>query len=596
MNTSLEVRNAPIAPPTHAQHDRRIGRGLLGLFLGSLLLAGCDSLGSGKEENPVAPPEVESVTYTNKTFGPGRLDDAAGGSYALDVRITLAETVEPGDLARILLFADLEGGGLGWEISSSEDMEIVGNTVHLRNLLVTRPENGDAQFELTLEWQRGEASMYRFIHKGVYPPVIGSQAEWYDREELRLVLSAPYGGALPDSGQVYWLDDDAEIGQATFSAQNIEGAVLALRDVPSTATAYYLQTSQQIQGVATVAYSGTGQLPDRIPPNVAFIDGLDLPEDAQGFAGVWASGNTFVALSADRTSLQTSLHVIDALGRTLRASYPLNGQVTAVTVADGFAYLGYQTGLVQEIALDSGEQRALATLDAYPEGMVRIGGWLLASAEVGYNEQVFSINVNSGEVTSSNGFRYYAPHHFAYSPALKRGFADKGGISPQDLMAFNFNEATGTISDVRESRYHGDYPIRGPFFLTPDQTEIVTSAGTAFTTTPPGDLEFAGRFAYATHSLLFYPTNDRAYAFRSPYHYGQVESLLDVYAMGSREHLRAVSLVGVPSHLIQANAQLFVLSVTGEQFKRAAVTVLDVSEVEPGKTRALRVIEPSVSR
>ena len=554
-------------------------------------LQACDSGGSGTVD--VQNIRVESVTYVNNTYGSGHLTTPSGSGYTIDFEITLSGAPAAGELSRILLFGDRTSSSIGWELSGPEDWSLEGRVLSLSDLVVTNGATQDSQFELTLEWRDGSRVSYPFIHKGVFSAFLGAEGEWYDREQLNLTvgLGYGYGGTMaPDSGRVYWLADDMVLGSEHLAGEAMDGTI-SLRDVPSTATAFFVRLNQRTSDVPTEVYSAVTALPERVAPNVTFIGGTDLEQDDRVIQA-WASGDVFVALTGQSTYSPSdpTLYVIDALDYELRSTHSFSGRVTAYGVSEGYAYVGFESGRIDEIDIATGDRRRVTTLDGRPHGFLRIGEWLLVSTEVGYSDRVLTLDASTGEIVQTGSLGYYTPRAFAYRADRQRGFADKGSISPQDILTFTFDETTGAITRTGESPYHGDHAIMSPFVLSPDGSTLYTSAGTAFSASAAP--EYEGQFDFSTASLTFAPSRNRAYALRAGSYYDPV-SVLDVYKTVSREHLREVVVTGVPYSLLLAGDDLAVLSMTGAQFKRLAVTTLGLSEVEPGLRRTPRGIIPT---
>lgn len=550
-----------------------------------LMLSACNIGGSETDEELAT---IDAVNYTNKIFEPGRIDDISEITHALDVSITFTGSVQHEDIKRILIFADGAYEGLGWEIQSHENMDIVDDVLHLRNLLVNRQSSGDSLFDLTLYWENGETSEYQFIRKDVYSRLNIPGAEWYDQNNLRLNFST--NSSVPDSGRMHWLNDGVEVGNTSFSQQEITDNIISISEIPNTANAFYATFYDNIQEINTEFHARNIILPERIPPNLVFIDGADLPQ-GMNLSRVSSYEDNFIILTGNESWQGTenpTLYIIDAGNQMLRDSYEIDGRVTTFAVDEGFMYIGYESGQIEEISLDTDNRRTLTTLDSFAEGMIRIGDWLLASVEIGHDEQVTSIDVTNGEVVHSSYFRGYTPHHFTYSPTFNKGFSDKGSIGPQDIMVFDFDESTGEISNVTDSRYHGDFPIQGPFFMTQNESMVITAEGTIFTAGMSADLEYAGRFKNSTQSLQFHPSIDRAYAIRGN------GSMIDVYSKENHEHLRSVSAYGSAYHIIYDNNQLALLTVTGNVSTRLAVTILSTDELEPVESKTVSIIKPKV--
>ncbi len=87
-----------------------------------------------------------------------------------------------------------------------------------------------------------------------------------------------------------------------------------------------------------------------------------------------------------------------------------------------------------------------------------------------------SVNIATGAVTPNNNVFYGSGGRL--NTAVNAIYGTRDGLSPNDIEKYNIS--TGPITAQTDSIYHGDYPVCGPVFFSPDGGRIYDGCSTVF--------------------------------------------------------------------------------------------------------------------
>lgn len=577
---------------------------ILGVLLALVLFAGCgDSDPVGPE--PIGPPEempalvIEGVSYVNKQVHNSHLDavTTAGYSRTVDLTIDFGDEVTMSQIGRILLYGRTPASNLGWEIGREELADLamengavlrIPNLVYLADYYSTA---SDVFFEIVVEGIGAEGVAYEFIHKNRFPLAFNTQPAWYDRERLSVAFN--YDCCGPTSGlseaQAIWLDEDVELGTSEAPpAAGLSPTVFLFDDVPATASSFYTVVEGSIEGIETEIITGITPLPTRVPPNTAFVNGI---EGTGSLTSESSSADVFVL----RDYQTGALHVVrpDA---SMAGPFDLPNNPTALHVTAEIAFVGYDSGRLDAWDLATGERRRLGTYDldirtlGFAEGYVLAGGRSRSS----YDRRLFVIDATTGAVTNEDdSFPYYdAPTGIVYNERNGRVYGSFGS----GLMSASLNPATGTLGDFRVRGYNNSPYPEAPLHLFPDGRSLLSAQGGIYTvsTSEGEDMEYVERFEFPTYDVGFLPDTDRMLAIRG--NYGG--DILDLYATSTREQLRDLTVPGRPMQIVSDGDRVYVLSVSESyQLPRVMVTTFDDSDLTVARRqRMAHVVARPVSR
>ncbi|MEP0546126.1 MAG: hypothetical protein ABJF88_04285 [Rhodothermales bacterium] len=576
---------------------------VLGVLLVLVMLAGCgDSDPVGPE--PIGPPEempalvIEGVSYVNKQVHNSHLDavTTAGYSRTVDLTIDFGDEVTMGQIGRILLYGRTPAANLGWEIGREELAGLamengavlrIPNLVYLADYYSTA---SDVFFELVVEGLGAEGVAYEFIHKNRFPLAFNTQPAWYDRERLSVAFN--YDCCGPTSGlseaQAIWLDEDVELGTSEAPPEaGLSPTVFLFDDVPATASSFYTVVEGNIEGIETEIVTGITPLPTRVPPNTAFVNGIDVTGSLTSES---SSADVFVL----RDYQTNELHVVrpDA---SMAGPFELSSDPTAVYATAETAFVGYGSGRLDAWDLATGERRRLGTYDLEIRALGYAEGYVLAMGRAdSYDRKIYAIDAISGVVANEDDyFPYYdTPIGLVFNERNGRVYGSFGS----QLMSASFNAATGTFADFRARGSNNSAYPEPPLHLFPDGRALVSAQGGIYTTSSneSEDMEYVERFEFSTRDVGFLPDTDRMLAVRGNYS-GDV---LDLYALSTREHLRDLTVPGRPMQIVSDGDRVHVLSMSESyQLPRVMVTTFDDGDLTVNRRqRMAHVVARPVSR
>jgi hypothetical protein len=138
-------------------------------------------------------------------------------------------------------------------------------------------------------------------------------------------------------------------------------------------------------------------------------------------------------------------------------------------------YFGYASGLITYISLDGSDisEQPFAVVAEGVSGLAAAGQHIAAVDTSGAWNTHYYFD-QSGTLTSSEDWNRYSTH-FAWSEVYRRLYFFRNGTSPNDLH-YEVISADGLITEDGESPYHGDYTIRGPILISPDESTVLLGA------------------------------------------------------------------------------------------------------------------------
>jgi hypothetical protein len=450
-----------------------------------------------------------------------------------------------GDVVTITLTA-VDGGGASsslsftldtasttlWHLSTENQPPVVltavqsqtdvsyGDTVEL-SLQVTDPD-GDA---LTAEWSTTKGSLDGFAsevqdgitlvrarwHADVTAGVARVTAKISDPRQAWVAYVFPINQTLgrvnivadagPDQeallGASATLDGSAstsEDGQiSSYKWTKLSGPASTIEDDDAATTAVHFTT------IGIYRY----RLTVRNINNVATDDVEIAVTDPHAFmfeaAEMTNAGRVYFLNRTDR-----KVHRYDIPAGDFLPPWPTRTDVKTMAVApEGDAlYVGYAGGSIDVFDTGSGERSYFASSSDTALSMAVVGRYLFVIDRVAGSATYSTYDRSTGvrAATSSPGY-YYGSQYLGVAQTLSRVFHFRDGVSPNDIHRVDINQATGQLSNIAESPYHGGYSFTPPIRFFPDETKVVVASGAIFST---ADLTTAGSFGRSYVDMGFH--------------------------------------------------------------------------------------------
>ena len=152
---------------------------------------------------------------------------------------------------------------------------------------------------------------------------------------------------------------------------------------------------------------------------------------------------------------------------------------TAIEYSDDHnrLYLGYSNGDISYMDLSSRLpiEQSFVTVSAYVGGLASAGKNLLIQDTSGFwnTHYIYSIEGSLKDNKDKNSYS----SAYAWNNSLNRVYFFRDGIRPNDLHYEGIDPDTGRIIETGDSPYHGDYTIKLPILISPDDLSVLLGSG-----------------------------------------------------------------------------------------------------------------------
>ncbi|WP_298609321.1 PKD domain-containing protein [uncultured Thiothrix sp.] len=200
------------------------------------------------------------------------------------------------------------------------------------------------------------------------------------------------------------------------------------------------------------------------------------------------------------SSSPNQLHIYDAATNTEQAiSLPLVPTSVSVGLDGLYAAVGHDANISY---VDLKNAKLLKTLPVAAKvlDIVLAGnGYAYAFPKEDQWQDIYSVNLNTGEVTGGSGYTIYAGTLAKLHPNGTSMYGANNGLSPDDIEKYDIQ--TGKASKLYDSPYHGDYPMCGNLWFSEEGKRIFTACGNVFRAADlkVQDMLYNGSLAELTH-------------------------------------------------------------------------------------------------
>lgn len=194
------------------------------------------------------------------------------------------------------------------------------------------------------------------------------------------------------------------------------------------------------------------------------------------------------------------LHIYDAATHTEQViSLPL--APTSVSVGpDGlYAAVGHDAYISYVDLKNAKLLKTLAVAVKVLDIVLAGNGYAYAFPKEDQWQDIYSVNLNTGEVTGGARVTIYAGTLAKLHPNGLSMYGANNGLSPDDIEKYDIQ--TGTASKLYDSPYHGDYPMCGNLWFSEEGKRIFTACGNVFRAADLKiqDMLYNGSLAELTH-------------------------------------------------------------------------------------------------
>lgn len=211
-----------------------------------------------------------------------------------------------------------------------------------------------------------------------------------------------------------------------------------------------------------------------------------------------------------------------------KATISLNKTPTSIAVnAQGTKVLIGHTGMVTyvDVASMTIEKEYSILCDAL-DVVLTSKGWGYIFPIRDQWEAVYGIDLNDGSQHNSSDWMIYAGTVGRLHPSEKYIYGADNGVSPSDIEKYDIQN--GTASMIRDSPYHGDYPMSGNLWFSEDGDRIFTRGKTILRSSELSseDMTYNGTLGVTNpiQSLFHSKTADRLFVLTYTYTWSSTQA------------------------------------------------------------------------
>lgn len=194
----------------------------------------------------------------------------------------------------------------------------------------------------------------------------------------------------------------------------------------------------------------------------------------------------------------------------------------AFTSAKDAMLLGYTSGQVYKLDLATGGTTLIGDVLMEIQNMVALDNRivLLLGPDSLWDSAFKTLDLTTGQVLSSKSY-YYPFGDLVLNQANGVVYAQDINVSPVDLFRIKTDLTTGTITEISDSPYHGDYYLGQPIRIINNGSRLVVASGVMFTSSlvSSQDLLYSGNIGISFIDLTVDNAKNRYYLLNnnSPY-------------------------------------------------------------------------------
>lgn len=157
----------------------------------------------------------------------------------------------------------------------------------------------------------------------------------------------------------------------------------------------------------------------------------------------------------------------------------LSAAPTTFRVTSTFLYLAYGQR-VYRLDLDGTHETHLFNAN-YDVNEIQVANpFLISISTFYYQTNLISFDLENKAIADNQTY-YKRLIGSTIAPSLNKMFCGLGSSYPSDIVQVVFDE-DGKFLEVADSKYHGDFPDAGKYWVTPDQKLVIDDKGTVYDT------------------------------------------------------------------------------------------------------------------
>lgn len=516
---------------------------------------------------------VEKATYVLETISDSFFGENNDGFYNLiSFTVEMNNSVNPDNIKKIILFS--EDRKSGWEFNKEELKELLSedgttfNFEHLKYNPFTQIDR-DSKFSITLYDNRNEIiDNYDLLVNLQFPPYVRAKYNWYDRNSIKFEYSYYYNyyNIFCDSIKAIFENNGEKISEVLLDS---EGSDL-IPGVPDLASNFYLEFYFNSDNIPKVSVSTFFSLADGIPESAVL-----LPEGLT--PTFWFMNNEDKNLILVDTSI-ASLYYWNIEAKSMSKEISLPFKPVLAKYYDDIIYLTNSTGAIYKSG-DDGETTLVTSVGGRVADFIVIDKFIIITS---YDRELWTFNLENGSSYNNENYSFYIIGGLVYNPSVHNIYGISLTTIPEDIFSMQYSPETGSVLNVRDSPYHGDYSLGSELYLLQGNDKILNSGGTIFNCSQnySQDMQYFGSFETSFTDMVF--NNDYAVCVVSNYNenYGlDSPGILQVYDVNNLTIKKSVELYEHPVAIYIIENEYLIMSQISTS-NRFFVQVFDKNEIE----------------
>jgi hypothetical protein len=259
----------------------------------------------------------------------------------------------------------------------------------------------------------------------------------------------------------------------------------------------------------------------------------------------------------DATTKTVGVYNADTFIRTGDITLASAPATVAFTAGKDALLLGYASGQVYKLNLATGTTTLIGDVLMDVKSILALDNRIaLVSSQSGSQSAFKTLDLVTGQVLGTKSYYYYFGD-FILNQANGVIYAQDINVSPTDLFRVKVDLATGAITEIADSPYHGDYNLGQPLRLIRSGSRLVTAAGTIFSTSSIAtqDLLYSGSLGFSYIDLAVDEAKDKIYLLNNGSPFKLLKLNQANYFLET-----TVDLLGIPKQLLVTPTKIIVIT------------------------------------
>lgn len=453
------------------------------------------------------------------------------------------------NIKKIIIFNSYNG--TGWEFTNQELEKYVDGSLNgvLLNHLILPSGLNDSKYTISVyNFKNDILDEYEFLLKSDFPPSVNIKHNWFNNSSMIINTEFYYSSNLPDTLKIIYLNEQEIIGEFSFTPSANTNKI---ENVPNIANSFYVEGIFNSAQYQKVSISKIQSLNERIPQSAILF-----PENISVDISVLSADNTSLIYYSEADS---RIYFWNINQQSNTQSIELPSKATSIKLDNNDIYVGLQSGSLYKIN-QTYEFQFLKNFGGQINDFLIIDNYIVLS--VNY-EEIWIYNKINTTASKYENYNIYNLTALTYNSSLNVIYGITTNVSPSDIHRMNFDPISGSITNYKDSRYHGDYYLGNKIGVFPSADKIITSGGNIFSCSSNyvNDIVYVGSLSKYFKDLVFTETNNIITIYSNESNYSEPEyGILNVYNATTTELERSYALYELPFEIHELGTEYMIVS------------------------------------